>query len=469
MMKRIILAAGIVLIALMANAQSGDSQSPFASETNIGALQSAAAEAFQAGDYQRMELALQRAVELRPFLAHLRLELAKSLALQDKKTEAFTALLALQKQGLSFDIADDEAFTNLRGLGVFDYIQKNMDTFRQPYGQPQTVTDLPAEYSLVEAMAYDAESQRTFFADARQGRIFVADSEGEVSVFAESTKREPLFSIFDLELDAQRGVLWALSTVSSYLENPDGRFAGRTFVVRYDLASGKRTGTFRTREKTRLIDMAVSPRNGTLFAVNGATPTIWMLPADRLDKSSESLEVLLNLAGLGAIRTITIDDAGETLYFSEYERGLFGHKLRENRSFTLHMGDQLNTAGIDSMGWYDDSLVLLQNGYSPHRVLRLKLGNEGMSARHAQSILSNLDSFLAPTTMEVVDDQVLVITNSHRNLFDPATGERIGDAPLEPHHIVRAGLNYGWMPPPVENPAAPTPSDSDAETETGSP
>lgn len=454
MTKNIYLLICAIGCAPLIAAQNEPAPSSYTEEVSIQAVEETAVNAYQAGNYQDMELALQRALELRPFLAHLRLLLAKAHALQDEKTEAFTALITLHKQGLYFDIAEDKDFENLRGLGVFDYVLQNMEVINQPYGNPETIAEIPENYELVEAMAYDTAAERTFFADARIGGIYTVDSQGNVATFAESTKLEPIFSIFDLEIDRERNVLWALSTVSSYLDDPDPRFAGRTFILRYDLESGERTGTFRTRERTRLIDLAVSPENGTIFAVNGATPTVWMLPADRLSEESGSMEVLLNIKDLGAFRTITVNQSGDTLYFSEYERGLFGHKLRDNRSFTVNMGDQLNTSGIDSMNWHDDSLILLQNGYQPHRVLRLMLADDGVRARHAQAMLSNLEEFQSPTTMDVVDGQAYVIANSHRNLFDPATGDKVTEAELDAHVVLRGSVNFGWMPPPVNLPGA---------------
>ena len=178
MTPRILFAIGFVLLISAAHSQEPAQPVEIATETSIPVLQTEAVKAYESENYGLMEQALQRAVQLRPFLAHLRFLLAKSMALQDKKTEAFTQLIALQKQGLYFDLAGDEDFANLRGLGVFDYIQQNMEVVKQPYGPADPVIELPTEYGLVEALAHDTASGRTFFADARKGAILVADAEG---------------------------------------------------------------------------------------------------------------------------------------------------------------------------------------------------------------------------------------------------------------------------------------------------
>jgi hypothetical protein len=95
--------------------------------------------------------------------------------------------------------------------------------------------------------------------------------------------------------------------------------------------------------------------------------------------------------------------------------------------------------GIDGLYAYRDSLIAIQNGTRPQRILRLKLDAEKRRIEHVEVLASNLPEWDEPTLGVIVDDAFYFVANSHWSKFDengklPPAGE------LTPPRIMRIAL-----------------------------
>lgn len=424
---------------------------PTAEETAVPELVNRAIAAYQEKDYAAMEEQLARAVEQRPYLAQLRYLLAKSYALQDKKREAYDALVRLQQSGLSFELEGDSDFDNIRGYPLYDHLVGEFAKNAEPYGTFSTPLAIARSDLLLESMTHDPKRDQLLVGSVINGTVYHVQDDGSLSAFIEPDEENGLLGITSMAVDAERGVLWVASGASPHVSHARLGDNGKSYLHKFDLDSGKPLGRFSApASKSYLIDLALAP-DGSVFAADTLRPVVWQLPSARAaSPDDEALELFFAGGTLTGIRAITVDDAGEHLYFSDYEFGLFGVQIEEKKPFMLHLGQDVNLSGIDAMEWYEDSLVLVQNGVVPRRVMRFQLFPDRRRGRHIQAMVSGQESFSNPVAMTVTDGHLHLIANSHRNAYDPRTGKLAKDAQLKPHPIIRAELDYGWMPPPVE-------------------
>ena len=416
------------------------------SETRIPALITIAQEAYGAGDYERMAAALARAVELRPHLADLRFLLAKAYALQDEKQSAYNALVILQSQGLSFRMTGDPDFENLRGYQLYDYLEEEFAKNAEPYAEPEPRFRLDGENLLVEALAYDPKGGRFLAGSVTEGTVYTVDDDGSLTPFITPNPSNGLLGISALAVDPENNTLWVASGASPHVVHGRPADRGRTYLHQFSLDSGDYVARYAptVAGPGYFIDLVLAP-DGKVYAADSVRPVIW-----RLEPAAESpqLEAFFGSEALTGIRTLTIDDSGEYLYFADYELGIFGLRIGDNEAFEVHLGRNLNLSGIDLMRWFEDSLILVQNGVVPKRVLRFQLFDDHRNGRHAQAMTSGQPSFRNPTTGTLVGSDLVLIANSHRNAYDPATGRLREGAEVSPHQVVDVALDYGWIPPP---------------------
>ncbi|HEX7023423.1 MAG TPA: hypothetical protein VF187_01285, partial [Gemmatimonadales bacterium] len=90
------------------------------------------------------------------------------------------------------------------------------------------------------------------------------------------------------------------------------------------------------------------------------------------------------------------------------------------------------TLGIDGLAWYDGSLIGVQNGVSPARVIRLVLDTAGRRIRQVEVLDRNTTQAPAPTIGTVWGGRYFYVANSQWEAYDDAGGLLSGvrmDAP----------------------------------------
>jgi hypothetical protein len=135
---------------------------------------------------------------------------------------------------------------------------------------------------------------------------------------------------------------------------------------------------------------------------------------------------------------------GRKLYVADHGLGIFGVDLAAGKPFDLEFDPATVTlAGIDGVYWYEDTLVLIQSGMSPHRVMRLSLDADGKHVVAAMPLDAANPAFELPTYGAVAGDALYFIANSQKNAYDRFGSPR-DVAKLEPVKIFRSDLKFAW-------------------------
>ena len=183
--------------------------------------------------------AWQRLVELRPHIGRYRYEMAVRYADQDKKSDAYNALLALQAQGYAFDVRSDNRFAKIATTEVWDYILKAFDMSREPFGSGTLAYTLPKEDLLIESVAWDPTRKQLLVGSAREGAVYRVDKAGKLQPLVSADAENGMWAVFDLVVDAKRNVLWVASTAMPHFKNYNAEAdLGRAGVFKFDLKTG---------------------------------------------------------------------------------------------------------------------------------------------------------------------------------------------------------------------------------------
>ncbi len=356
---------------------------------------------------------MQRITQLRPHAGNIRLELAAAFAMQDNKPGAYEQLLYLKDQGYSFDVAKDARFDNLHGTELWRFLVDGFETNGTPKGAGRVVMQLPPGDLLVESLAWDPERKTLLAGSVRSGEISRVDADGKLSAFIKPDAENGLWGVFEMAVDAQRDALWVASAAIPHVRHAKGVDYGRVGVFQFRLSTGEFVSRALLPSDGRnhlLTGLAVAP-DGSVYAADSQTRQIFKV-------EGESLRSVVDNQRLTSIRGIVVSGDGKRLYFSDHELGLFGLELATGKPFDVKVGPTTSLFGIESLYWQDDSLVAVQNGTRPVRIVRLALSPDGASITGAQPIDVAQPEFGQPTRGALAGDRLYVIANSQKGGYD---------------------------------------------------
>lgn len=397
-------------------------------------------------DFERFAWTLERLVQLMPDSGALKYQLAAFYAGRGDKTKAYDVLLRMQAQGFANDPSQDSRFEKIHGTEVWDYLIENLKANAKPFGEGRVAFELPKGDRLLESIAWDPKRKQFLVGSAREGKIYLADEDGKLADFIAPDTQNGLMSVLDLRADPAHDLLWVATTGAPHYKGFDKSIVGKSALVKFQLSSGRFLAHYASPEDRHphvFSSLALAP-GGRVFVADGVRNEIYKLDSD-------GLKLLLANAKLKSIRGMAVSGDGKTLYFADYSLGILGIDLATNKGFELKRNpERLVLGGIDGLYWYDGTLVIVENGMIPSRVMRLKLARDGRAVESAMPLDAAQPVFDSPTLGAVVDSSLYFIANSQKHLYD-GYGVLKDPAQLAPVRIYKSDLRFAWDQPGISS------------------
>ena len=393
----------------------------------------------QSGDMQRLIWSLQRLNALVPGNGDLKLALASVYAEQGDSAKAYETLLHLQEQGFGYDIANNPAFAKIAGTKIWNYLAANLKANLQPFGEGKVAFSLPKGDYLFESLAYDPKRKQLLAGSVREGKIYRVSKDGKLEDFITPGADNGLWGVYALAVDADADALYVASTSSVYFKGFNQEDFGKAGVFKFRLSTGKLLSKYLLApdNQPRTLSTIAIGKGGQVFAADGLRNIIY-----RLDGGT--LKVMVENPKLTSIRGLAVSGDGKRLYFADYSLGVFGVDLGAGKGFDLgYQPDKLVLGGIDGMYWYDDALIIIENGMSPKRVMRLRLDKDGHAVERAMPLDAANPAFGLPTYGAIDGDSLYFIANSQKNAYD-AYGVLKDASKLEDTHVFKSDLRFAW-------------------------
>ncbi|HKE47500.1 MAG TPA: hypothetical protein VKB52_05510 [Rhodanobacteraceae bacterium] len=453
--KRILGAVALALAVTLAQAQQPQQQAsgpdPRAlteqqiRDTQVpSALYRLAAYYKQSGDLTRLEWALQRLTVLLPNSGELKLALASVYAQQGDTRNTYDILLRMQMQGYGYDIGNNPAFAKVANTKVWTTIVNNFDAAMKPFGEGKVAFSLPKGDYLFESLAYDPKRKAFLAGSVREGKVYLVGKDGSLKDFIAPGADNGLWGVYAMAVDAANDALYVASTSSVYFKGFKQDDFGKAGVFKFRLSSGKLLNKYLLApdSQPRTLSSLAVGTSGQVFAADGVRNVIY-----RLDGGA--LKPMVENPRLTSIRGLAVSGDGKRLYFADYSLGVLGVDLGAGKGFDLdYAPDKLVLGGVDGLYWYDDTLVVVENGMSPRRVMRLKLDKDGHKIESAMPIDVANAAFGVPTYGAVDGDALYFIANSQKNEYD--TYGVVKDASkLEAVRVFRSDLRFAWNEPGI--------------------
>ncbi len=390
-------------------------------------------------DDTRLAWTLARLGTLTPDSGDLRMALALTYAKQGDKSKTYDLLLKMKEQGYGVDLSDDPRFEKVTGTEAWSYVVESLKANLKPFGEGKVAFELPKGDTLFESIAWDPKRQMFLVGSVREGKIYLSDKNGKLKEFISPADGSGLWSVYAMAVDSSRDLLYVTSSSSLYFKGFRQEDFNKTGIFKFKLSTGKLLEKILmpSDKFTHTLSSITVGKNGAVFVADGLRNEIYTIEGNQL-------KLVVANPKLTSIRGLAVSDDGNTLYFADYTYGLFGADLKAGTGFPIaHDTAHLVLGGIEGLYWYDGTLVAIENGMWPKRIVRLSLTKDGKGINKMMPLDVANPAFDIPTTGTIAGDGLYTIANSQKNLYGKY-GELTKDKLLQPVKIFRSNLRFAW-------------------------
>src|SRR5688572_15595087 len=327
--------------------------------------------AAKAGDNATALIKLEAAAKLRPDYPRIQLNLARLYAEAKRANEALAALQRVANMGVAIDAAKDPAFAPLTDLPRFQALAAQLAVPATPAGTVTTTT-LAGVTGIIESPLVDATTGAWYFGDVRNRCVWRRHADGAPQRFTGADAG--LDGVFKLALSSDRKVLWAATAAVGVMKGTPADEGSRSALVAIDFSSGHVIARHAVPadERKHLLGDFLAAVDGAIFATDSYSPVIW-----RLSPEVKALEPWLESDDFLNLQGLAFSADGQTLYVADYSNGIWRIDVATKKTSLLVAPPNATFFGIDGLYTVGDSLLAIQNGVNPQRVLHIQPASDG--------------------------------------------------------------------------------------------
>jgi len=171
-----------------------------------------------------------------------------------------------------------------------------------------------------------------------------------------------------------------------------------------------------------LGDLAIGPE-GDVLMTDSESPVLY-----RLRPASDTLEAMSHPL-FRSLQGIAPSPDENTIFVADYSHGILRVDLRDRSATRVADAPGSTSLGCDGISWYRNSIVAVQNGVSPARVMRFYLDASGTRFTRAEIIDRNSAIADEPTIGTIAGNEFVYVANSQWEKYSE-TGKRDAAIPL---------------------------------------
>ncbi|MFQ5599800.1 MAG: SMP-30/gluconolactonase/LRE family protein [Candidatus Krumholzibacteriia bacterium] len=370
--------------------------------------------AYEKGDDATALDLLEQTAELAPGHPAVMYALARVEARLGRAERALRWLEKAANVGASFEAHTDSAFVPLRGTDAFETILKTLEANRTPRGYSTVAFTIPEKDLIPEGIAYDPRSETLFVSSTYKRKIVAIDVQGRIRNFTEE-KQDGLWGVVGMEVDRERGVLWANSCNAGTvmpLVDFDAASEWSAAVHEYDVRTGKllqRHVLPNEPHEHFLNDLTVSS-GGDVYITDSRYGAVFVIRAD-----VDELELFYKPERLAFPNGIALSP-DERQVFVAHAGGILSIDVETRDPFPVAHPEDVTVNGIDGLATWENSLIAHQPSLG--RVVRFFLSEGQDRIVRAEVLEAHNPHFDGPTTGAVAGDRYFYIANSQLRRFD---------------------------------------------------
>lgn len=346
------------------------------------------------------------------------------------------------EMGLNYDVASDDDLKPLLAEPGWTKLAARMKDNTRAIQKAEQVCALPVADLMPEDIAFHRASGNFVVSSVRRHGLYhlsLPPGQEKVCGLAEipledQARRWPVLAVSS---DQRSDALWmsaaAMSGFHGFAKEDDGKSA----LLAVDAVTGKvlRRADLESAGPSVLGDMSVGP-DGTAYITDSRGGGVY-----RLKPESAKLEPIA--AGLFSPQTPVVTGDGKRLLVPEYPIGiaiipLTGKNDSAGKNDPTASGgekitylehpDDIALTGLDGLLLSGDSLIGIQNGTTPERIIRYRLNHEQTKVLSAEVIEQSSGRLGEPTHATANGDWIYVIANVGWDKIDDSGDLKKGES-----------------------------------------
>jgi sugar lactone lactonase YvrE len=355
------------------------------------------------------------------------------------KSAALEWLERYAAMGLTYDVASDDDLKPLLAEPGWKKIAAEMQQNATPVTHADPVCTLPIADLMPEDLTFD-DSSGTFIVSSIQHRSLYRLSLPKAAnpPAANPPKdAQPVCTLEELRLetpfkrwptmavsfDPTRSLVWMTASARSDFTGFPKEDEGKAALLALDSRSGKLVRRFDLESTPPAVlgDMSISS-DGTVYVSDSLSGRVFRIAGtpDRAGLDKAKLEMIAD--DLFSPQTPVLAADGKRLFVPEYPLGiavidltgsdLTGSGMTGSGKITfLSHPENVPVNGIDGMHLIGDSLIAVQNGTEPERVMRFRLNHAQTEIEAAEVVEQSAPTLGEPTHAIVANGYVYVSAN----------------------------------------------------------
>lgn len=339
--------------------------------------------------------------------------LAVAYMINGKPDEAIAHLGMLARMGLVMPAERDPDFDEIKNSTEFREITKRFEQNAAHVGSSQIAFSIPQKDLITEGVAYDPKDGAFYVGSVHQRKIVKVAKDGKVSDFA--NRNFGLFSVLGMKVDAKRRQLWVCTTAFPQMVDFNKGVEGRAAVYVFDLRNGRLLKTYDTPDdgqKHALGDLVIA-RNGDVYATDSVAPVIY-----RIDAKAETMQEFLRSDQFLSLQGLDFSPDGKRLFVADYAKGVYSIDVVTKSITDIADAPDSTMISIDGLYFYKGSLIAIQNGINPQRVVRMYLDKTFSRVERFEILEAAHPQFDEPTLGVLVRDTFYYVGNSQWESVD---------------------------------------------------
>jgi hypothetical protein len=378
-------------------------------------LQASALEAYRARRYVEMEKLLERSEQLRPHHPRALYNLAAARALQGDADGALGYLKRIEDMKLTYPIWEDADFKSLRDDPRFKAQAESFRQRLQPQGIAQFAFSAGVNEFMPEGIAYDRDEDAYFLSSVRQRRVLRIDRDDRRTSIVPSGDRG-MMAALGMIIEPRTRRLWVATSGLPVMEGYDEKeHRGKAGIFAFDKDTGQLRGRYwlPLDGREHVLGELIIGEDRKIYTTDSAAGTLY-----ELDRDTGKFTALTAPGELESPQGLTFAPGRRHIYLADYNQGLLRYDLDRKKLEKIPGRDDVCLYGIDGLYYYKSSLVAIQNGVQPNRVVRIDLDEKGTvpQVTGMQVLAANLPEFDEPTLGVLKrNDMFYFVANSQWN------------------------------------------------------
>jgi sugar lactone lactonase YvrE len=349
---------------------------------------------------------------------------ASVAALRGDATTLAAALVRLAKLEAGGELLDD---TTIVRIALTDKDVENARLALQraltTVGESRVHHQLVDSTDFPEGVAIDARTGSMYVTSIRHRTIIERTKDGkERDVLKRSLPN--VGAMLAVRVDPDGKHLWATTAAHAAMTGYSPADSTIAALLHIRIADGQIIRRWDLGDNGQHIpgDVALAP-DGDVFVSDSRSPLLY-----RLRRSTGKMETLMH-PYFRSLQGLALTPDGRALYVADYSHGLLRVDLENGAVQRLEHHDSFTTVGLDGIALHGSSIVAVQNGMWPARIVQYQLDSSGLRVTSARTIDRQTRMADEPTNGVIVGNDFIYIANSQWEKYD-AKGQRILSQPL---------------------------------------